>query len=55
MEYMNKKERIQAALEGQETDRVPVSLWMHFSEADQDSEAWQRHRQLLWINRILIF
>ena len=33
---MNKYQRIKAALEQKEVDRVPVSLWMHFSEADQD-------------------
>lgn len=33
---MNRKERIMAALKGQEVDRVPVSAWMHFSEVDQD-------------------
>jgi len=33
---MNKMERIQAALQGEEVDRVPINLWMHFSAADQD-------------------
>lgn len=33
---MNRKERIMAALQGDEVDRVPVSAWMHFSEVDQD-------------------
>lgn len=33
---MNRFERIKAALNSQEVDRVPVTLWMHHSEADQD-------------------
>ncbi len=33
---MNREQRIKAALNGQEVDRVPVSAWMHFSEFDQD-------------------
>lgn len=33
---MNRFERIKAALHSQEVDRVPVSLWMHFSDSDQD-------------------
>lgn len=33
---MNREERIRAALKGQEVDRVPISVWMHFSEFDQD-------------------
>ncbi len=33
---MNREERIKAALNGQEVDRIPVSIWMHFSEVDQD-------------------
>ena len=33
---MNKNERIQAALRGEATDRVPINIWMHFSTADQD-------------------
>lgn len=33
---MNKVERIKAALQGEEVDRVPVNLWMHFSAVDQD-------------------
>lgn len=34
--YLSKRERIQAALQGEEVDRVPVNLWMHFSAVDQD-------------------
>ena len=33
---MTRKERIQAALLKKEVDRLPVSVWMHFSEFDQD-------------------
>lgn len=33
---MDKRERIMAALQGKEVDRVPVSAWLHFSEVDQD-------------------
>lgn len=33
---MNKTERIQAALKGQEVDKIPLNLWMHFSAVDQD-------------------
>ena len=33
---MNRKERLQAVINGNEPDRTPVSTWMHFSEHDQD-------------------
>lgn len=33
---MNRIERIKAALNLNEVDRVPASIWMHFSEVDQD-------------------
>lgn len=33
---MNKFERIQAALNGQEVDKIPLNVWMHFSAVDQD-------------------
>ena len=33
---MNREERIKAVLNGEEPDRIPVSVWMHFSEDDQD-------------------
>jgi uroporphyrinogen decarboxylase len=36
---MNKFERIQAALDFAETDRIPVSLWSHYSAIDQDPRA----------------
>lgn len=32
---MNKCERVYAALEGQQVDRVPLSLWRHFHKQDQ--------------------
>lgn len=33
---MNKSQRVKAALSGQEVDRPPVSLWMHYPSVDQD-------------------
>ena len=33
---MNREERIRAVLNKQEPDRIPVSVWMHFSAYDQD-------------------
>ena len=33
---MNRVERVKAALESREVDRVPVSAWRHFSHVDQD-------------------
>lgn len=33
---MTKKERVRAALVFEEIDRVPVSIWRHFSRRDQD-------------------
>lgn len=33
---MNKAQRIEAALVGKAVDRVPISVWRHFSEEDQD-------------------
>ena len=35
---MTKKERIKAALEGKEVDRVPVGFWRHWPEEDQQPE-----------------
>ena len=28
---MNREERVRAAVEGRQPDRVPVSVWMHIS------------------------
>ncbi|HLT18989.1 MAG TPA: uroporphyrinogen decarboxylase family protein [Thermomicrobiales bacterium] len=39
MSEMTPRERVLAALEGQEVDRPPVSLWRHFPEEDQTAEA----------------
>ncbi len=39
---VNKRERIMAALAGQEVDRVPVSFWMHFPAHDPRPEALAR-------------
>ncbi len=36
---MNREQRIKAALKSQDVDRVPVSIWMHFSDVDQDPRA----------------
>lgn len=33
---MNREERVRAAIEGREPDRIPVSVWMHLSDKDQD-------------------
>jgi len=33
---MNREERLRAVIDGKESDRIPVSTWMHFSEYDQD-------------------
>lgn len=39
MAQMSARERVEAALAGQEVDLVPVSLWRHFPEQDQTAEA----------------
>ena len=36
LNMMTKRERIQAALNKQEVDRIPVSIWHHMPEVDQD-------------------
>jgi len=33
---MNREERVRAVLDGGEPDRLPVSVWMHMSQYDQD-------------------
>jgi len=33
---MNREERVRAVVEGREPDRIPASVWMHFSQYDQD-------------------
>ena len=33
---MNREERVRAAIEGREPDRIPASVWMHISDKDQD-------------------
>lgn len=33
---MNREERVRAVIEGGQPDRVPVSVWFHFSVVDQD-------------------
>jgi uroporphyrinogen decarboxylase len=39
MAQMTARERVEAALAGNEVDHPPVSLWMHFPERDQTAEA----------------
>ena len=34
--FMNREERVRAALAGKEVDRVPVAAWMHLSAFGQD-------------------
>lgn len=34
--FMNREERVRAALAGKEVDRVPVAAWMRLSAFDQD-------------------
>jgi uroporphyrinogen decarboxylase len=36
MQRMTKTERVKAALNCEETDRVPVSVWLHYPDQDQD-------------------
>jgi uroporphyrinogen decarboxylase len=39
MAEMTSRERVLAALAGEEVDRPPISLWQHFPNADQSAEA----------------
>lgn len=39
MEKMTKTERIQAALAKQDVDRIPLSIWFHMPDVDQDPVA----------------
>ena len=34
--FINREERVRAALAGKEVDRVPVAAWMYLSAFDQD-------------------
>lgn len=36
MKRMTKTERVRASLNGEATDRLPVSVWLHYSDQDQD-------------------
>jgi uroporphyrinogen decarboxylase len=36
MEIMTKRQRIDAALKGEEVDRVPISFWRHFYQKERD-------------------
>lgn len=36
---MNKRERLEAAIEGRPVDRLPVALWRHWPGDDQDADA----------------
>lgn len=40
---MTREERVRATLKGQEVDRVPVSVWMHYSQYDQNPRALAEH------------
>ena len=40
---MTKKERIQAAIRGEEVDRVPYSLWTHLPMIDLDPVSNAEH------------
>lgn len=44
MELMTKRERIQAALNKQEVDRIPLSIWHHMPDVDQDPLSWRSVR-----------
>jgi uroporphyrinogen decarboxylase len=39
MAEMTKRERLEASIRGEPTDRTPVALWRHFPGDDQDPEA----------------
>jgi uroporphyrinogen decarboxylase len=39
MNKLTKKERILSALNGNEVDRVPISIWLHHPDRDQDPRA----------------
>lgn len=41
---MNKAERIKAAIDGKTVDRIPCSVWMHFSKYDQDPRSLAEHQ-----------
>lgn len=41
---MNRRERIEAALQHKSLDRIPASIWMHFSAYDQDPRALAEHQ-----------
>lgn len=47
---MNREQRIKAALKAQEVDRIPVSIWMHFSEVDQDPR-WLAEEQVEFVKK----
>ena len=35
---MDKFERVQAAIKGENVDKIPASVWMHYSLIDQEVE-----------------
>ncbi|NLP18005.1 MAG: uroporphyrinogen decarboxylase [Firmicutes bacterium] len=41
---MTKRERVEAALNGKEVDRVPHSIWLHFPHKDQDPRSLAEHQ-----------
>ncbi|HZY45108.1 MAG TPA: uroporphyrinogen decarboxylase, partial [Anaerolineae bacterium] len=36
---MNKRERLEATIAGQTTDRTPIAMWRHFPGDDQSSDS----------------
>ncbi len=44
---MEKVKRVKAALQGEEVDRVPISVWMHYPSVDQDAKMLAK-RQVLF-------
>lgn len=36
MQTMTKRERVMAAIEGKEVDHIPLSMWYHLPQYDQD-------------------
>ena len=45
---MNREERVRAAIEGREPDRIPASVWMHISDKDQDPR-WSLTKPMIMI------
>lgn len=41
---MNRRERLEAAIAHKDVDRIPASVWMHFSAYDQDPRSLAEHQ-----------